>query len=46
MEVYKYSIVNKNKFDFENIMPYFKDPVARTRYSQIFELARKKNRTK
>ena len=31
MEVYKDSIVNEDEFDFENVMPYFKDPVARTR---------------
>ena len=31
MEVYKDSSVDKDEFDFENILPYFKDPVARTR---------------
>ena len=31
MEVYKYSFVDQNEFDFENSIPYFKDPVARTR---------------
>ena len=43
MEVYKDSLVDKDEFDFENIIssdemklhskciPYFKDPVARTR---------------
>jgi len=28
MEVYKDSFVDKDEFDFENILPYFKDPVA------------------
>jgi len=31
MEVYKDSSVDEDEFDFENILPYFKDPVARTR---------------
>ena len=31
MEVYKDSFVEEDEFDFENIIPYFKDPVARTR---------------
>jgi len=31
MEVYKDSFVDQNEFDFENSIPYFKDPVARTR---------------
>ena len=31
MEVYKDSFVDKDKFDFDNIIPYFKVPVARTR---------------
>ena len=31
MEFYKNSSIDNNEFDFENIIPYFKDPVARTR---------------
>ena len=31
MEVYKDSSVDEDEFDFENILPYFKDSVARTR---------------
>ena len=31
MEVNKDSFVDENEFDFENIIPYFKDPVARIR---------------
>ena len=31
MEVYKDSLVDKDEFDFENIIPYFKEPIARTR---------------
>ena len=31
MEVYKDSLVGLDEFDFENLIPYFKDPVARTR---------------
>ncbi len=31
MEVYKDSLVDLDEFDFENLIPYFKDPVARTR---------------
>jgi len=31
MEVYKDSLVDQNEFDFENLIPYFKDPIARTR---------------
>jgi len=30
MEVYKDSFVDKDEFDFENILPYFKDPIAYT----------------
>jgi len=30
MEVYKDSLVDKDEFDFENILPYFKDPIAYT----------------
>ena len=30
MEVYKNSFVDKDEFDFENILPYFKDPIAYT----------------
>ena len=30
MEVYKDSSVDEDEFDFENILPYFKDPVAYT----------------
>ena len=29
MEVYKDSLVGLDEFDFENLIPYFKDPVAR-----------------
>ena len=29
MEVYKDSFVEEDEFDFENIIPYFKDPVAK-----------------
>ena len=31
MEVYKDSIVDEDEFDFENIIPYFKEPFTRTR---------------
>ena len=31
MEVYKDSLVDEDEFDFQNIIPYFKDPVCRTR---------------
>ena len=31
MEVYKDSLVDKDEFEFKNIIPYFKDPVFRTR---------------
>lgn len=31
MEVYKDSFVSEDEFDFENIIPYFKKPVERTR---------------
>ena len=31
MEVYKDSFVDKDEFDFENIIPYFKVPFDRTR---------------
>ena len=31
MEVYKDSFVDQNELDSENSIPYFKDPVARTR---------------
>ena len=31
MEVYKDSSVDEDEFDFENLIPYFKDPIARTR---------------
>ena len=31
MEVYKDYSVDEYEFDFENILPYFKDPVAYTR---------------
>jgi hypothetical protein len=30
MEVYKDSMIDKDEFDFQNILPYFKDPVAYT----------------
>jgi len=30
MEVYKDSLVDEDEFDFENILPYFKDPVTYT----------------
>jgi len=29
MEVYKDSSVDEDEFDFQNILPYFKDPIAR-----------------
>ena len=31
MKVYKDSLVDRDEFDFENSIPYFKDLVARTR---------------
>lgn len=31
MEVYKNSLVGLDEFDFENIIPYFKTPIDRTR---------------
>jgi hypothetical protein len=31
MEVYKDSFVDEDEFDFENILPYFKNPFDRTR---------------
>ncbi len=31
MKVYKNSLIEKEEFDFENIIPYFKDLIARTR---------------
>ena len=31
MEVYEDSLVDQNEFDSENSIPYFKNPVARTR---------------
>ena len=31
MEAYEGSFVGLNEFDFKNIIPYFKDPVARLR---------------
>ncbi len=31
MEAYEDSFVDKDEFDFENVILYFKDPVARTR---------------
>jgi hypothetical protein len=31
MEVYEDSFVDKDDFNFENTIPYFNDPVARTR---------------
>jgi len=31
MEVYQDSSVDEDEFDFKYILPYFKDPVARTR---------------
>jgi len=31
MEVYKDSLVDDDEFDFQNILPYFKDLVIRTR---------------
>ena len=30
MEVYKDSLIDEDEFDFENILPYFKDPIAYT----------------
>ena len=31
MDVYKDSFVSEDEFDFENTIPYFKNPVERTR---------------
>ncbi len=31
MEVYKDSVVGLDEFDFENLIPYFKDLIARIR---------------
>jgi len=31
MEVYKDSLVDEDEFDFQNMIPYFKDPIARLR---------------
>ena len=31
MEVYDDSLVDADEFDFQNILPYFKGPVAYTR---------------
>ena len=40
MEIYKDSFVDKDEFDFENIIPYFKNPFDRTRskYEAIMDL--------
>jgi len=35
MEVYKDSFVDQNELDSENSIPYFKDPVARTRSKYV-----------
>ena len=30
MEIYKDSMIDEDEFDFKNILPYFKDPIAYT----------------